>query len=167
MKRKSSTPPSTPSSKYLDILQIDKVIAMEFNMLVAHLRLPDTIAVARDCLGEVIGACNTRIFLAAYMIAFKKSYVFEEMNDQSKALFESAVPMLQTFEAILKKKQRSDAAFVAMTREYFDRFHAWKKPDEEKLVKRIKHALEALYNAQSVLPADEPEDSLLKVCHFI
>jgi hypothetical protein len=35
-------------------------------------------------------------------------------------------------------------------------------PDEQKLIARIKHALTALYEAETHLPADEPDDSQLK-----
>jgi hypothetical protein len=35
-------------------------------------------------------------------------------------------------------------------------------PDEQKLIVRIKHALTALYEAETHLPADEPDDSQLK-----
>jgi hypothetical protein len=35
-------------------------------------------------------------------------------------------------------------------------------PDKQKLIARIKHALTALYEAETHLPADEPDDSQLK-----
>ena len=43
--------------------------------------------------------------------------------------------------------------------DYFKCFYAWKKPDEAKLVCRIKHALIALYNAQDLLPYNELDNS--------
>ena len=40
---------------------------------------------------------------------------------------------------------------------------AWKVPDEAKLIKRIKHALVALYRGLEHLSPDEAEESKLKI----
>ncbi len=47
--------------------------------------------------------------------------------------------------------------------DYLKKFKAWKVPDENKLVHRIKHALIALYQAEDHLPPDEPKDSTLSI----
>ena len=159
MKRKSTT----TATDYLSMLSIEQVKSMDFETLTAHLRRESTLRVARPCIGEVVGECNPRIFLAAYMIAYKPNSVFEVMDDLAKALFDASGPMLSVFEGILNESRVKDAAFEAMTAEYFTRFNAWRVPDTEKLLNRIKHALVALYAAEKHLPDNEPADSPLKV----
>lgn len=109
------------------------------------------------------------------MIAYRPSHVFESMGALEKALFDSSVPLLQTFEKIVKcicSKPNgcfSDVPaeftelFPSMLFEFLRRFKAWKVPDEIKLTCRIKHALIALYQAQEHLPPEEPDDSKLKI----
>ena len=118
---------------------------------------------------------NVRVFLAAYMIAYRPTNVFESMGTLEQALFESAVPMLSMFERMcdtllaapfkhfqyVPADQTKD--FPTALFEFLRRFKAWKVPDEIKLTCRIKHALVALYDAEGHLPPDEPEDSKLKV----
>jgi hypothetical protein len=118
---------------------------------------------------------NVRVFLAAFMIAFRPTHVFESMGTLEQALFESAVPVLSQFEQMCKTllaapfknfqcipaNQTKD--FPTTLFEYLRRFKAWKVPDEAKLTCRIKHALVALHQAEKHLPPDEPEDSRLKV----
>ena len=163
MKRKSSTPVRNSMTAYLNILSIDHVKSMSFDALVVHLRNPETIRIAGPCITEVVGACNVRIFLAAYMIAYRPTSVFESMDELSSPLFASAGPVLSAFEEILKNKRSNDDTFHAMAQEYFKCFKTWKVPDSAKLISRIKHALVALYTAEHHLPADEPIDSPLKV----
>ena len=123
----------------------------------------------------VPGNVNVRVFLAAFMIAFRPTHVFESMGALEQALFESAVPLLSSFERICTALRSSDHTcfqevpsdltkdFPTMLYEYLKRFKAWKVPDEAKLTCRIKHALVALYQAEVHLPPDEPADSKLKV----
>ncbi len=118
---------------------------------------------------------DVRVFLAAYMIAYRSTHVFESMGMLEQALLESAVPMINQFHAICDALVATpgrcfQAVPSALTEEfptalfeYLKRFKAWKVPDEAKLTCRIKHALIALYQAEGHLPPDEPEDSKLKV----
>ena len=118
---------------------------------------------------------NVRVFLAAYMIAYRSSHVFESMAALEQALFETSVPLLNMFHTICSRIMESPhkcfqevpsaltKEFPTTLFEYLKRFKAWKVPDEAKLTARIKHALFALHHAESHLPADEPEDSKLKV----
>ena len=41
---------------------------------------------------------NVRVFLAAFMIAYRPTHVFESMGALEQALLESAIPLLETFE---------------------------------------------------------------------
>jgi hypothetical protein len=47
--------------------------------------------------------------------------------------------------------------------EYLHAFQCWKKPDEHALVERIKGAVVALTQAELRIPANEPENSPLRV----
>lgn len=160
-----------------------------FEMLVSYLREKETIRITKNCLQRVhilttlrhgsppkaLGSenVNVRVFLAAFMIAFKPTHVFDSMGVLEQALFESAGPLLTKFQRIVEATA-SSASFASVSSdvtfnfplmlfEYFKRFKAWKVPDEAKLVCRIKHALVALYQAELQLPPDEPEDSKLKI----
>jgi len=118
---------------------------------------------------------NVRVFLAAYMIAYRPTHVFEAMGAMEQALFESAVPMLNEFHAMcdalmqapFRHFQMVPAAltkeFPTTLFEFLRRFKAWKVPDEAKLSCRIRHALVALYQAEEHLPPDEPSNSKLKI----
>ena len=109
------------------------------------------------------------------MIAYRPTHVFESMGTLEQALYESATPLLTTFEKICSHIITSPGKsfqevphdltkdFPSLLFEYLKRFKAWKVPDEAKLTCRIKHALIALYQAQEHLPPDEPEDSKLKI----
>mmetsp|Transcript_4190 Transcript_4190/g.11969 ORF Transcript_4190/g.11969 Transcript_4190/m.11969 type:complete len:567 (-) Transcript_4190:25-1725(-) len=109
------------------------------------------------------------------MIAYRPTNVFENMGPLEQDLYESAGPMLASFEAICHAIQTCPTRcfrdvpseltkeFPALLFDYLKRFKAWKVPDEEKLTRRIRHALIALYQAENQLPPDEPEDSRLKV----
>ena len=98
---------------------------------------------------------NIRVFLAAYMIAFRPSYVFEQPHGAlEKELHAVSEPLLQYFERVceeLREKPIHNVAreltdeFPAMLHTYVKKFKAWKIPDETKLSERIKHALAALY----------------------
>ena len=117
---------------------------------------------------------NVRVFLAAFMIAFRPSHVFESMGALEQQLYEVALPLMVKFEQIATRVISSPSGFQGvpsdvtngfpeMLFEYLKRFKAWKVPDEAKLTCRIKHALIALYQAEGHLPPDEPDDSKLKI----
>ena len=144
------------------------------------------VAAASHCLRPVFAAClrvnslpvenytdpariNPRVFLAAYMVAFHPTSVFEEIGALEQAVLDASGPMLQTFEDICQRLRDGVAfdelpnnltgGFVEMLMSYIRRFQAWKVPDEARLVTRIRHALVALYQAREHLPDDEPLDS--------
>jgi hypothetical protein len=116
---------------------------------------------------------NVRVFLAAYMIAFRPTHVFESMGALEKTLFDAALQLLTRFQDIVQRIASTGSFqcvafdltcdFPLMIFEYLKHFKAWKVPDEVKLTCRIKHALIALYNAEQQLPHDEPDDSKLKI----
>jgi len=170
---------------------IEHVKSISFEALVVLLREKPIIAVSKACLQRIHllstfrhGSpskalapenVNVRVFLAGFMIAYRPTHVFESMGALEQALYESATPLLTTFERICSHIQSSPGKsfqevpheltkdFPTMLFEYLKRFKAWKVPDEAKLTCRIKHALIALYQAEEHLPPDEPEDSKLKI----
>jgi hypothetical protein len=122
---------------------------------------------------ELGGSVNVRVFLASYMIVNRPTHVFEQMGPLEQELFESAKTLQECFERIVFAVNNGASLsqipedvtrpFVPLLCDYLKSFKAWKVPDEAKLTCRIQHALVALYNAQEQLPADEPNDSKLKV----
>eukprot|EP00292_Cryptomonas_paramecium_P016349 CAMPEP_0113719680 /NCGR_PEP_ID=MMETSP0038_2-20120614/35982_1 /TAXON_ID=2898 /ORGANISM="Cryptomonas paramecium" /LENGTH=203 /DNA_ID=CAMNT_0000648145 /DNA_START=135 /DNA_END=742 /DNA_ORIENTATION=+ /assembly_acc=CAM_ASM_000170 len=118
---------------------------------------------------------NVRVFLAAFMIVYFPSRVFESVGPLEQRLLDAADPMLTAFHAICISIQSSQTRcfrdvpvvltkdFPTLLLDYLQAFKAWKVPDEAKLTCRIKHALQALYQARRALPADEPHDSKLQV----
>ena len=118
---------------------------------------------------------SIRVFLAAYMIAYRPSHVFESMDELETALYEASKPLLTAFERLISSMKNYGPPFIADRAEvfaqmkafpsllfdYLNCFKAWKVPDEAKLTKRIQHALTGLYQARRHLPEDEPESSAL------
>ena len=111
---------------------------------------------------------NVRIFLAAYMITVYPVNVFEHTGELEIRLMASAKLLLETFEKILYSTSPFRGmphdvtkSFPSQLFDYLRDFKAWKIPDEARLLKRIEHALVALYQARAHLPPDEPENSQL------
>lgn len=160
-----------------------------FENLVVFLREKHTIFITKNCLQRIhmlstfLHGCphlaltpqtvNVRVFLAGFMIAFRPSHVFESMGALEQSLFEAALPLMTNFQRIVEctaacgsfqdVPRELTREFPSMLFEYLKRFKAWKIPDETKLVCRIKHALVALYQAETHVPPDEPKDSKLRV----
>jgi hypothetical protein len=159
-----------------------------FETLVIFLREKSTIAIARACLQRIHllstfrhgspdhalepDNVNIRVFLAAFMIAFRPTHVFESMGSREQTLFDAALPLLTSFQRIIERVASAGSfqavpgdlteRFPVMLFEYLKCFKAWKVPDEAKLTCRIKHALIALYQAEGHLPPDEPGNSKLR-----
>ena len=171
-------------------INIEKVKSISFEALVVFLREKHIIKVSKDALQRIHILCcnrhgtpsktladpssiNVRVFLAAYMIAYRPTHVFESMGSLEQALLESAIPLLEAYDKICrsilsegcfaKTPSSITANFTTLLFEYLKRFKAWKVPDEEKLAMRLKHALVALYIACDKFPPSEPADSKLRL----
>ena len=118
---------------------------------------------------------NIRVFLAAYMVAFRPDKVFESMGELESALHKAALPLLKAFESLCRSIKQNGStivlvdvnseqakAFPQLLFEYLKCFKAWKVPDEARLTSRIKHALVALYQARGHLSSDEQDSVALK-----
>jgi len=150
--------------------------SMSFDALVQHLRNMDVITTTKACLerihtlcvlrhGSVSRACkpanvNVRVFLAAFMIAYRPTHVFKAMGPTlEQPLFEAAVKMIKSFELICDAIINSSAPsntfkdapheltsdFEALLVDFLVKFKAWKVQDAIQLTRQIKHALIALY----------------------
>jgi hypothetical protein len=172
-------------------ITIDHVKSISFDSLVVFLRDKPVIAAMKAALQRMHMLStfrhgspskslapenvNVRVFLAAFMIGYRPTHVFESMGTLEQQVFESAVPMLSQFETMCKTLLAAPRKHFQMVPadqtkdfptalfEYLRRFKTWKIPDEAKLTCRIKNALIALYDAEKHLPPDEPEDSKLKI----
>ena len=119
--------------------------------------------------------CNVRILLAVYMITAFPGQVFEKMGELETTLFKSSIKFLETFKAITEAMLNSETKSFyevpeSLTKEYTSKirtyhrdFKRWKVIDDQYIKFRIKHALEALYEARAHLPEDEPADSKLSL----
>ena len=148
-------------------LTTDYLKTLSFDDLVLFLRNNTTISCAKVCVdrfhrGYWSQAINVRVFLAAYMIVLHPGNVFESVGALEAAVIESARRLVVIYENILRSSLHTKSFSMALL-DYYRDFKAWKVPDEAKLTCRIKHALIALYQAEGHLPADEPEDSKLKL----
>lgn len=169
-----------------------RVQSITFEQLVEFLRTKTSIQLTKSVLERVHRLCNIRhhyaltpgqpqervnirVFLASFMIAYRPDNVFESRGPLENTLLQSSREVVSRFENILRSIDSSptkafnsispDATrdFADVLRKYMNDFTAWKVPDEAKLVKRIKHALQALYQAKRQLPPNEPNDSKLSV----
>ena len=92
-----------------------------FEDLIVFLRKKEIIAIAKACLQRVRLSCafrhrmrappphnvNFRVFLAAYMIAYRPTHVFESMGALENALLEAAGPLLESFQTIIDAVRNS------------------------------------------------------------
>ena len=154
-----------PHLRRPETLSVTKAVVSRLHML----------AVRRHGMEAGITSVNVRVFLSGFMIAVYPEMVFENMPQQplAQALHDATLPLLHHFERMCRPV--SDAAhdirnedgevtfelcvpeegtrpFQALLRTFLDAFRAWKIPDEERLLTRIRHALLALYQAQAHLP---------------
>ena len=154
------------------ILQLDDIVT--------KLRNPDLVSASEFVLKRVHIISGSkienkpnvfRVFLSGYMIAYHPSSIFESVGPLEQALLDASTPMIDSFERIcgevvLQRKALREivAEFPRVFKKYLECFEGWKTPDENKMGLRIKHALLALYNAQTRLPPNE-DDRLCQVIY--
>ena len=166
---------------FRDGANCDYARSLSFESIVLYLRQQPLINATTSCLSCVLAlssklkpvdpllqqtrVCDTRVFLASYMISLHPHKVFEGMGELEKTLYDSTAPLVACWEQLLDSVRHGEAdrqlllKFPELLADYRAKFKAWKVPDEAKLVARIKHALNALFQARDHLPADEPVDS--------
>ena len=164
-------------------LTSDLAKSIQLDDLVTKLRNPDLVSASEFVLKRVHSISGSkieskpnvfRVFLSGYMIAYHPSSIFESVGPLEQALLDASTPMIDSFERIcgevvLQRKALREivAEFPRVFKKYLECFEGWKTPDENKMGLRIKHALLALYNAQTRLPPNE-DDRLCQViyCFF-
>jgi hypothetical protein len=109
---------------------------------------------------------NISVFLSAYMIHFHTSHVFGVLGDLESQLTEASKPMLESFHAICEETSGSGSMqqiprditdpFPDHLKDFVVKYKAWKIADEARLGERIKAGLTAIYEAEAVMPIDEP-----------
>jgi len=113
---------------------------------------------------------NTRVFMACYLIVYKKEEVLQGNGVLENTLFANAVNLLQAFDIIVDyvahKGTFVGAPFVASFRtsleNYNTAFKAWEAVDKPVLTTRIIVAIIALTEAWTALPADQESDRPLR-----
>ena len=101
-----------------------------FDDLIVFLRNKEIITLSKACLQRVHlsstfrhriyrsvedpESVNARVFLAGYMIAYRPTYVFESMGALENALFEAAVPLLESFQKIMDTVRHSPFQSISL-----------------------------------------------------
>ena len=139
-------------------MSITRKVKQEF-MSVEGVTLPKTI--------------NIRVVLASFMIAYHIKSVFEGEGARETAVQTAARALTEMIQSILDhivgggEWRDLDAGvpskFLVLMTEYMSTFKAWKVPDEQKLVKRIEHALTSLYKVSASFHLFCPETVLLAI----
>lgn len=111
--------------------------------------------------------------MAAFMISYRPTHVFESMGLREQDLFDKTKAFLDCFYLITERISADwtfsnvpgelSLLFRPLIAQYVQSFQAWKIPDMERLATRIRHALVALYQARADLPEDEPANSRVNV----
>lgn len=152
----------------------DRIAAIpSFEQLVAHLRDPKRVYTMVHMLKTVFSVgsdapvpaadtgygnnrYNARVFLAAFMIRYHPDQVFESIGILESPLFEASVKMLDEWEKVLQSVRNNTLTreevqeFRVVHDDFMVKFQAWKNPDEQRLLSRIRHALLHLYSARSI-----------------
>lgn len=158
-----------------------------FQELVDYLRQREIVTAAKDILERVHSICdrvipfedrgrhqeasvNVRVFLASELITRYSDRVFESTTELVTDLKHSAVDARRTFFEICKQLRDGVRAsdlprdllsqFPRHLFKYLAAFKAWKIPDQETLIPRIRNALVALYAAERHIPANEESPAL-------
>lgn len=113
------------------------------------------------------GPSGCSAFLAAYLIVGFPLNIFKNPRGElESAAYNTALAMLNSFEntcnAIAAAPSAADAtdpivmaSFYEAFCNYINAFYAWKIPDQALVTRMLKMALQALYNAKTMIPEEE------------
>ena len=161
-----------------------------FEQLLVRLREADVLCAAKLFINRLYKLCthrhdtqnpgtdgnkrvNIRVVLAAFMIYFRPTHVFETMDPGSleHSLFDAAKALVDHLESIIECISANESfrdvpvevsvRFEPLLTQYLRSFKAWKGPDLEKMITRIEHALIALYIARAKLSEEDPANSTI------
>lgn len=151
-----------------------------FEDLITHLRRQDVTGTVKSALqrlhrlchqidpeacAELPASVNVRVFVSSELIHNHSDKVFEDTGVLERNLIAAAAEKRELFFNITRQLS-SGVPFSQLPRQmvrefprkmskFFSVFRAWKIPDEERLVGRIMHALEALYAAYHHLDEEQ------------
>ncbi|EKX51625.1 hypothetical protein GUITHDRAFT_102886 [Guillardia theta CCMP2712] len=123
---------------------------------------------------ETVEQFNVRVLMAAFLVVNRPGSCFESIGHLEKQVQHAAADLVTTLRHICSSIESSRAQpltqhdwsswrpFLKQLNVYLARFKDWKVPDEYKLTERIKHALLALYRAESHLRPDAQEYMSMK-----
>ena len=164
-----------------------------FDELVLHIREPDVIAAVRRCVYRigrrsteqyssrrgpvVVGGpskkvldVNIRVFLCVFMFHYHPRNVFERDGELEQILSRTASALVHSFHAALASIRATgtfvdnpEMPFMQVLVDYLHAYKTWATPDKATLVARIENAIVGLTQAEAHIPAEEPEDSPLRV----
>ncbi|EKX51596.1 hypothetical protein GUITHDRAFT_102857 [Guillardia theta CCMP2712] len=118
---------------------------------------------------ETVEQFNVRVLMAAFLVVNRPGSCFESIGHLEQQVQHAAADLVTTLRHICSSIESSRAQpltqhdwsswrpFLKQLNVYLARFKDWKVPDEHKLTERIKHALLALYRAESHLSPDVQE----------
>ena len=117
-----------------------------------------------------VNKLNVRVFLAAFMIRYHSGNVFEQNGVAERLLLDEATQLVDSFYAAIASIRATgtfvdnpETPFMQVLLNYFDTFKKWKTPNTPQLVTRIENSIVALTIEEARIPADQPEDSHLRV----
>ena len=104
------------------------------------------------------------------MIHYHPRNVFERDGELEEILSRAASALVHSFHAALASIRATgtfvdnpEMPFMQVLVDYLDAFKVWKTPDNATLVTRIENGIVSLTQAEAHIPAEEPEDSPLRV----
>ena len=113
---------------------------------------------------------NVRAFLAAFMIRYHSGHVFEQNGMAERLLLDEATQLVDSFYAAIASIRATgtfvdnpETPFMQVLLNYFDTFKKWKTPNTPQLVTRVENAIISLTIEEARIPADQPEDSHLRL----
>ena len=114
---------------------------------------------------------NIRVFLCVFMIHYHPRNVFERDGELEEILSRAASALVHSFHAALASIRATNGTFVdnpempfmRVLVNYLDAYETWATPDKANLVTRMENGIVGLTLAEAHMPAEEPEDSPLRV----
>lgn len=166
---------------------IEHIKSLRFELFTVFINEKSIISANKACFQRIYKLCilrhgnivpeniniNIKIFLSAFMVAYHKTRVFENMDTLEISLHNASEPLIITFQNICMIIKTSNnhsfqdvpkelSKYFLMTLiEYFKCFKEWEVPDKIKLIRRIKNALITLYRTKNI-SHNEFENSNLK-----
>jgi hypothetical protein len=110
-----------------------------------------------------------RVFLTAYVAVYFPTTIFEQFGPRQRAVMHEGQVLLALVEAFIMHYEANSSfqtlprgnclALFAQMQRYTQAFLAWKRPDETRIITRIRHALYAIFFAARGLQPDLPQDA--------